>query len=105
MRAVKGNREYTIDETQKKSYQDMGFDILDDDGNVIAHGRGKTVPYDEYVKAVKAIESLRELAAAKDAEIEALKAEIEELKIGKLKAEEPGRKTPEKKPENKKAGE
>ena len=28
MRAVKGNREYTIDETQKKGYQDSGFDIL-----------------------------------------------------------------------------
>ena len=32
MRAVKGNKEYTIDETQKKGYQDSGFDILDDDG-------------------------------------------------------------------------
>lgn len=36
MRAVKGNREYTIDETQQKGYQDMGFDILDEDGKVIA---------------------------------------------------------------------
>ncbi len=49
MRAVKGNREYTIDETQQKGYQDMGFDILDEDGAVVAYGRGKTVPYGDYV--------------------------------------------------------
>ena len=46
MRATKGNKEYTIDEMQKKFYQDSGFDILNDDGEVIAYGRGKTVPYD-----------------------------------------------------------
>ena len=56
MRAVKGNKEYTIDESQKKSYQDSGFDIIDDTGTVIAYGRGKTVPYDVYMKAVKEID-------------------------------------------------
>ena len=30
MRAVKGNKEYTIDESQQKSYQDAGFDIVGD---------------------------------------------------------------------------
>lgn len=59
MRAVKGNREYMIDESQQKFYQDGGLDILGDDGIVIAYGRGKTVPYDEHVKAVKEIERLR----------------------------------------------
>ena len=93
MRAVKGNREYTIDETQKKSYQDSGFDILGDDGNVIAYGRGKTVPYDDYMKAVKEIGRLQELAA----EREVLKAEVEMLQAAKL--EQP------KKAESKKAGE
>mgnify|MGYP000242539251 FL=1 len=53
MRAVKGNKEYTIDESQQKSYQDAGFDIVGDDGRVTAYGRGKTVPFDEYMKAVK----------------------------------------------------
>ncbi len=65
MRAVKGNKEYGISEAQKKTYQDLGFDILDDDGSVISYGRGKTVPYEEY-------NALRK-------ENEALKKELEEL--------------------------
>lgn len=80
MRAVKGNKEYMIDESQQKGYQDMGFDILNDDGVVIAYGRGKTVLYDEHMKAVKEIEKLQELAAERSAEIDALKAENEQLK-------------------------
>lgn len=63
MRAVKGNREYTIDESQQKFYQDSGFDILDSDSNVIAYGRGKTVPYEDHMAAVKEIENLREIIA------------------------------------------
>lgn len=58
MKAVKGNKEYSIDDTQQKGYQDMGFDIMDDGGNMIAYGRGKTVPYGEYMKAVEEIEKL-----------------------------------------------
>lgn len=80
MRAVKGNKEYTIDESQQKGYQDSGFDILDDEGNVIAYGRGKTVPFDDHMKAVKEIEKLQELAAERSAEIDALRAENEQLK-------------------------
>ena len=83
MRAVKGNKEYTIDESQQKSYQDAGFDIVGDDGRVTAYGRGKTVPFDEYMKAVK--------------ENEALKAEIAALQAPKQESA--------KKAESKKAGE
>ncbi len=61
MKAMKGNKEYTIDESQQKTYQDGGFDIMDDDGNVIAYGRGKMVPYGDYA-ALK--EELEELKAA-----------------------------------------
>ncbi len=50
MKAVKGNKEYSIDESQKNDYQSRGFDIKDDDGKVIAYGRGKTVPYEDYEK-------------------------------------------------------
>lgn len=81
MRAVKGNREYTIDNTQQKGYQDMGFDILDDDGQVVAYGRGKTVPYEEHMKAVKEIGRLQNLVAEKTDELERLKAEIEQLRV------------------------
>lgn len=83
MRAAKGNKEYTIDETQKKGYQDGGFDILDDDGNVIAYGRGKTVPYEEHMKAVKEVERLQGLATGLRTEIENLKAEIESIQATK----------------------
>ena len=32
MKAVKGNKVYDINETAQKSYQEAGFDILDEDG-------------------------------------------------------------------------
>ena len=53
MKAVKGNKVYTIDDALKKHYQDDGYDITDDSGNVVAYGRGKTVPYETYMAAVK----------------------------------------------------
>ena len=65
MKAVKANKEYTITETQRKFYQESGFDIVNDAGEIIAYGRGKNVPYGEY--------------AALKAENEKLKLEIEEL--------------------------
>lgn len=64
MKAVKGNKEYLIDESQKKNYQDRGFDIIDDDGSVVTYGRGKTVPYDEYEKVVAQNKALKEQVEA-----------------------------------------
>ncbi|WP_346893523.1 hypothetical protein [Clostridium sp. UBA871] len=75
MKASKGNKVYTIDETQKKSYVVQGFDILDDIGEIIQHGAGKTVPYDKYVE-------LEEKAAKLEKENKKLKDEIKELKKG-----------------------
>lgn len=49
MRAEKGNKEYVIGETQVTDYQNQGYDIYDDDGKIIAYGKGKTVPYEEYM--------------------------------------------------------
>lgn len=48
MKAIKGNKEYDIDEKQKNSYLESGYDIKNDKGEVIAYGRGKTVPYEKY---------------------------------------------------------
>jgi hypothetical protein len=67
MRAVKGNKEYTINEGNQKNYQDMGFDILDDDGKILAYGRGKTVPYGDYM----ALKDENDQLKAKVAELEA----------------------------------
>lgn len=67
MRAVKGNKVYTIDESQKSHYQDAGFDIVDDDGEIVAYGKGKTVSYDEYEALKAENEALKEkLAKAED---------------------------------------
>lgn len=38
MRAEKGNKVYTITEEQKEYYQNDGFDIFSDDGEIIAYG-------------------------------------------------------------------
>lgn len=70
MRAIKGNKEYSISEAQKKGYQDCGFDILDDDGKIIAYGRGKTVPYEDFLALKAEMEKLKATA-----ETEAQKAE------------------------------
>lgn len=49
MKAVKANKQYTITETEKKSYLAQGFDIIDDNG-AIEHSPQATVPYSEYEK-------------------------------------------------------
>ena len=66
MKAIKGNKVYTITEAEKNYYKVNGFDIVDDNENVIEYGSGKNISYDEY-QALKA-------------EYEALKAEFEQLK-------------------------
>ena len=59
MKAIKGNRVYTVSEQEKQAYLNRGFDIADDNGKIIAHGKGKTVSYDEYAKVKAELESLR----------------------------------------------
>lgn len=73
MKASKGNKVYTIDETQKKSYVVQGFDILDDNGEIIQHGAGKSVSYEKY----KELEDKNTEHASK---IEELEKEIKKLK-------------------------
>lgn len=58
MKAIKGNKEYTIDEKQKAFYVDEGYDIIGEDGEVITYGKGKTVPYETYISVVRRIEFL-----------------------------------------------
>lgn len=78
MKAIKGNKEYLITESQIKGYQDRGFDIVGDDGELIAYGRGKKISYDEYVKLQSEKNSLVEQLNGLLKENEALKAEITE---------------------------
>lgn len=68
MKAVKGNKVYTVDEVSKKDYLAQDYDITDDNFNVIERSPSATVPYREYDKVVKENEQLRaELDAASTA--------------------------------------
>lgn len=53
MIAVKGNTEYTINDSEKDFYINKGFDILNDEGEKIADGEHKNVPFERY-KELKA---------------------------------------------------
>jgi hypothetical protein len=75
MKATKGNKVYTIDETQKAMYQAQGYDITDDAGNIIEYGAGKSVSYEEY-------KTLEEKALKLEKENKKLKEENKELKKG-----------------------
>lgn len=58
MRAVKENKEYTIEESQKGFYLTQGFDIYGDDGELLEAAPGKTVSYDEYAVLQAKLEEL-----------------------------------------------
>ncbi len=73
MKAVKGNKVYTITESEKKAYQDAGYDIFDDKGNVEAYGRGKTVSYEQYVELEKENTSLKKKVASFEKEAKTAK--------------------------------
>ena len=83
MLAVKGNIEYTIEETEKNVYINNGFDIYKD-GEKIADGQGKKVSFAEHKKVKDELEKLK---AKGTKEIEDLKAEIatKDEEITKLK--------------------
>lgn len=89
MKAVKNNKEYNINEAQKKMYLEAGYDIKDDDGNVIDYGRGKTIPFEEYQKACD--------------EIKRLKERVEELEAAETQEEVTEKEAPEKEESEKKA--
>ena len=59
MKAVKGNKVYTIDEKQKNSYRENGYDIIGDSGEVIEYGKGKTVPYNDFMMVKKELEEAK----------------------------------------------
>lgn len=76
MKAKKGNKVYRITEDNKRRYLEEGFDIYDDDGEVLEYSPQKKVLYSDYVRATKEIASLRE----KIKELEAGNQEPEGIK-------------------------
>lgn len=66
--AVKGNREIPINnEAEKDALVKQGYDIVDENGNLIVAGRGKTVSYEQFSAVQAENEALKkEFAALKD---------------------------------------
>ena len=64
MKAVKENKVYTIDETQRKAYAAQGFDITDENGRIIKYAAGKTVPYAQYATVLEENNRLKKQLAA-----------------------------------------
>lgn len=50
MKATKGNKVYTISEAEKASFLKSGYDIYDDEGELVEYGKGKSVSYEKYVE-------------------------------------------------------
>lgn len=59
MKATKGNKIYIIDEAQKAIYQAQGYDILDDQGEIIQYGAGKSVSYEQFKKVSDEVTKLK----------------------------------------------
>ena len=76
MKATKGNKVYTIDETQKAMYQAQGYDIVEDDETVIQYGAGKTVSYEKYAVLMKWKTSLEEKIAELTKENDQLRSKL-----------------------------
>ena len=83
MKAIKENKEYTINSDAKAAYQEAGYDISDDNGKMIARGRGKNVSAELYEKALEENEKLKkELAAVKKEASEKSKEKAVKEKAG-----------------------
>lgn len=55
----KGNRQLTIQETEKDIYLGKGYDLIDKNGKVIEHATNKTVPISKYNKVIEELEKLK----------------------------------------------
>ena len=85
MKALKGNRVYTITEADQKAFINEGFDILDDNGKTIAYGKGKTVSYETYAKLKEQCKELQNTVDALEDELKALKSKPKGKKADEVK--------------------
>ena len=60
MVAIKDNRQYTITEADVQSFANDGYDVFDEQGNIVAYGVGKSVPYEKYMKLMEQTEKLQD---------------------------------------------
>lgn len=81
MKAIKDNKEYTVTNESKQHYIDTGFDIVDENGEIIDYGRGKMVSLEEHNQALERIKELE--AQLKSSVKQEDKPEKEEVKSDK----------------------
>lgn len=74
MKALKGNRVYTVDDTTKEQYLQDGFDLYDDSGELITVGKNKTIDYDAYQKLTEEHDALKKSYAELQQQYDALTA-------------------------------
>lgn len=75
MKAIKGNKVYTITESEQALYKQQGYDIANDEGKVIAYGAGRSVSFEEYLKLKEELDLVKQ-------ENQKLKDENKKLKAG-----------------------
>ncbi|MBY0756516.1 hypothetical protein K5V21_13785 [Clostridium sardiniense] len=80
MKASKENKVYTIAESEKDLYKQQGYDILNDEDEVIERGLGKSVSYEEYRKLKDELDPLKDELIDLRQENEKLKEENKKLK-------------------------
>lgn len=88
MKAYKDNRVYTITEADVESFRKEGYDVYDDEGNLVVYGAGKTVPYEQYEKVQEMYEATLEENGALMDKVTKLEAEVAKLKKPKKKAKD-----------------
>ena len=85
MRAIKSNRVYTIMEADVESFAKEGYDIYDNEGNLVKHGAGKSVPYEKYEALLADYEKLMTENAELQSELSSLKEASAENSSRKVK--------------------
>ena len=60
MFARKANKIYRVDDASKAGYLAQGYDIVDDEGDVIEHSPQATVKYSDYEKLLNENKALKE---------------------------------------------
>lgn len=83
MKAKKDNKIYRIAEAQKKRYLADGYDIYDDEGNLLEYSPLKKIEYNKYVAVLKENKELK----IKIAELETAK-QFKEKSLSKMNKSE-----------------
>lgn len=80
MKAVKDNRVYTITEADVESFRREGYDVFDDNGNIVAYGVGKSVSFEKYAELMSQYEKLMEENAELTSKLKKLEKKAKEEK-------------------------